>query len=438
MTTDDLFLRAGATTNDGEIGLLGGSQLDLRAGNGLYNIRSGDTSYLMGLRQNSTTANLWRFEGTNLELSLGDSSADNVLVPGNLQVSGVKNFVQNHPERDDLSIVYTALEGDEAGTYTRGSGQLVGGEATIELGRSFAWVTHPEIGLTAHVTPRGARAELWVASVTPERLVVRGTDGAAFDYVVYGLRIGYEQHSVLQPRRLDGRVPSPAFYDAYYAEHPEHRAFNAFERFGGALRGASDRADLLRESIGTHGAVERAPEAAEPELVVETLSSTTATPGIEPVVETEIEAAPTPPEQLDAYARTLHTRDPELATAIEVEGEVELGDLIALDPDDPSRLAVASRAADPTVVGIVSGRPGLVLGGASENARVVPVAFSGIVVARVDAGYGAIRPGDLLSSSPTVGHAMRADDARPGTIVAKALERLDSGKGRIRVLVLLR
>ena len=46
--------------------------------------------------------------------------------------------------------------------------------------------------------------------------------------------------------------------------------------------------------------------------------------------------------------------------------------------------------------------------------------------------------GDPLSSSPMPGHAMRAQEATPGTIVGKALESMDNGTGTIRVLVMLR
>jgi hypothetical protein len=56
---------------------------------------------------------------------------------------------------------------------------------------------------------------------------------------------------------------------------------------------------------------------------------------------------------------------------------------------------------------------------------------------KVDAGYGAIEPGDLLVSSPTPGHAMRADDPRTGTVIGKALEALETGTGTIAVMVTL-
>ena len=67
-----------------------------------------------------------------------------------------------------------------------------------------------------------------------------------------------------------------------------------------------------------------------------------------------------------------------------------------------------------------------------------PIAMSGTVLAKVDAGYGAIEPGDLLTVFPTRGHAMRSEDAEPGTIVGKALQALEAGVGMILVLVMLR
>jgi hypothetical protein len=56
---------------------------------------------------------------------------------------------------------------------------------------------------------------------------------------------------------------------------------------------------------------------------------------------------------------------------------------------------------------------------------------------KVDAGYGAIQPGDLLVSSPTPGHAMRAGAPAAGTVVGKALSPLESGTGSVAVMVTL-
>ena len=68
----------------------------------------------------------------------------------------------------------------------------------------------------------------------------------------------------------------------------------------------------------------------------------------------------------------------------------------------------------------------------------IRVAVAGVALCKVDAGYGAIHPGDLLTVSPTAGHAMFGHDLLPGTILGKALEPLDSGTGLIKVLVMLR
>ena len=105
-------------------------------------------------------------------------------------------------------------------------------------------------------------------------------------------------------------------------------------------------------------------------------------------------------------------------------------------------------AADPAVVGIVTQTDGVVLGVDVDRVAEVdqqqfedsfaPVAMSGIVRCKVDATYAAISVGDLLTTSPTPGHAMKAEAATPGTILGKALESMDDGTGSIRVLVMLR
>jgi len=56
---------------------------------------------------------------------------------------------------------------------------------------------------------------------------------------------------------------------------------------------------------------------------------------------------------------------------------------------------------------------------------------------KVDASYGAIKPGDLLVASPHAGYAMRASYPRAGTIIGKAMSSLDTGTGIIPVLIIL-
>jgi len=58
--------------------------------------------------------------------------------------------------------------------------------------------------------------------------------------------------------------------------------------------------------------------------------------------------------------------------------------------------------------------------------------------AYVDASAGAVRPGDLLTTSDTPGHAMKVlDHARAtGAVIGKAMSSLESGeRGLVLVLV---
>lgn len=105
---------------------------------------------------------------------------------------------------------------------------------------------------------------------------------------------------------------------------------------------------------------------------------------------------------------------------------------------------MASQAYDKTVAGIVSGagdvQPGMLMGQAGTLASGQhPVALTGRVYCRVDAQYGAIQPGDLLTTSPTAGHAMKATDSgkAQGAILGKAMTSLETGMGLVLVLVSL-
>lgn len=65
--------------------------------------------------------------------------------------------------------------------------------------------------------------------------------------------------------------------------------------------------------------------------------------------------------------------------------------------------------------------------------RFTRVALAGRVPVKADASFGAIRPGDYLTSSPIPGVAMRASG--PGPIFGTALESLSAGTGAIQVFV---
>jgi len=68
------------------------------------------------------------------------------------------------------------------------------------------------------------------------------------------------------------------------------------------------------------------------------------------------------------------------------------------------------------------------------------VALAGRVYCNVDATYGEVSPGDLLTTSPIPGYAMVVRDyaKAQGAILGKAMEQLPQGeKGQILVLVTL-
>ena len=67
------------------------------------------------------------------------------------------------------------------------------------------------------------------------------------------------------------------------------------------------------------------------------------------------------------------------------------------------------------------------------------VALSGRVYVQADASNGAIKPGDLLTTSATPGHAMKVAEPgkAQGAILGKAMSALKNGQGLVLVLVSL-
>ncbi|MFZ2446056.1 MAG: hypothetical protein WAW37_06850 [Syntrophobacteraceae bacterium] len=121
--------------------------------------------------------------------------------------------------------------------------------------------------------------------------------------------------------------------------------------------------------------------------------------------------------------------------------KVRPGSVVVIDPMEPGRLSLSTAAYDSKVAGIVAGAMGLGSGvrlGAGEFD--LDVALAGRVYCDVDASEHEIKPGDLLTTSPTPGHAMKAADhgRAQGAILGKAMQGLPRGKsGQILVLVTL-
>lgn len=133
----------------------------------------------------------------------------------------------------------------------------------------------------------------------------------------------------------------------------------------------------------------------------------------------------------------------DVAEWVDSTEEIEAGTVVIVDPAEMNHVIPSPVAYDTRVAGAVSRQPGLILGERGEGKSLV--AQSGRVRIKVDATFGAIRPGDLLVTSPTPGHAMLSKPMkiggqllhRPGTLVGKALEGLPNGRGEILVLLTL-
>ncbi len=121
---------------------------------------------------------------------------------------------------------------------------------------------------------------------------------------------------------------------------------------------------------------------------------------------------------------------------------VEPGTVMSLGPD--GALAPCNRPYERRVVGVVAGagplRPAIVMGRVDDVATDrQPIALVGRVYCMVDADYGQIEVGDLLTSSATQGHAMKASEPGRafGAVIGKALGPLREGLGLIPILVTL-
>ena len=123
--------------------------------------------------------------------------------------------------------------------------------------------------------------------------------------------------------------------------------------------------------------------------------------------------------------------------------DVPKGSVMVIDEEHPGQLKMSDRAYDQRVAGILSGangiRAGICLSQQGFNDGGQNVALSGRVYVLADASAGAIKPGDLLTTSDTPGYAMRvADHARAqGAVIGKAMGSLPEGKGMVLVLVTL-
>lgn len=122
-------------------------------------------------------------------------------------------------------------------------------------------------------------------------------------------------------------------------------------------------------------------------------------------------------------------------------GDLPTGTVVVLGSDGNVQPCDSEYAT--TVVGVISGagglRPGITLDRRASATPRMPVALMGKVYCQADAASSPINVGDLLTTSQTRGHAMRASDPSRafGSVIGKALGSLAQGRGVIPIIVAL-
>lgn len=146
---------------------------------------------------------------------------------------------------------------------------------------------------------------------------------------------------------------------------------------------------------------------------------------------------------LNGEAGDIILRNADCAEDFEIAADPRVGPGTVMVIGTDARLEMSARAYDRRVAGVIAGagsdRPGIVLGRRSGAANALPVALVGRTWCKVDAAYGAVQVGDLLTTSPSPGHAMKVGDPTRamGAVIGKALGALDAGCGLVPALVAL-
>jgi hypothetical protein len=129
--------------------------------------------------------------------------------------------------------------------------------------------------------------------------------------------------------------------------------------------------------------------------------------------------------------------------------EFDVAEALQIEPgtvmvvEEEGILQPCRQAYDKRVAGVISGggdyKPGIVLDKQPSNNNRMAVALVGKVYCKVDARYAPVQVGDLLTTSPYPGHAMKVDDPSKafGSVIGKALRPLEADQGLIPILIAL-
>jgi hypothetical protein len=270
--------------------------------------------------------------------------------------------------------------------------------------------------------------------------------------MVWGLRIGFESVSIIQPKKDDSKIPSMYEHERFFRDDPGLLRYTALARFQDvdeAVRGRKNadlsRSDHLRDSIGVFQY--REPEkqkdgpgrpAGLPHAAGRGVGKDTDATGTAPHPPAR-ERAGLPTRGADGSDEDGRPFVPAAGLDLfTMKGVIEAGDVVSLVADAPGSVVRSADPGDALVLGCA-------LTSQSDSAGSTPirpgagqvvVATSHVALCRVNASYGEIAVGDRLTASVMPGLAMRLDPALAGTtILGRAIDPLPSGEGLVRVLL---
>jgi hypothetical protein len=122
-------------------------------------------------------------------------------------------------------------------------------------------------------------------------------------------------------------------------------------------------------------------------------------------------------------------------------GDHEKGTVMVLDAS--GQLSPCLCEYDQKVIGVIAGggdlRPAITLGSELDQPA-IPIALVGSAFCKVDATAADIDPGDMLTTSSVLGHAMKAAEPTKlvGAVIGKALAPLRGRRGLIPIIIMLR
>jgi hypothetical protein len=135
--------------------------------------------------------------------------------------------------------------------------------------------------------------------------------------------------------------------------------------------------------------------------------------------------------------------DRDIAERFEVEGPATCMPGTVMVIGDSGALTPCKRPYDKRAVGVVSGagtlRAAITLGASADVAASANIALIGTAYCCVDADFAPIEIGDMVTTSDTFGHGMKAMDPMSsfGAVIGKALAPLPSGRGMVPILLTL-